>query len=70
MNYINRMKDEITELQQRILSAKTFMSTDTYKDLSEQEIDLLAKQRYFMEQYAAVLEKRIQISEEKHSDIN
>lgn len=58
-DFVDRMEDELNELTERIQKLDTFIQTDTYRNLTQTEKDLLIKQFKAMECYRDNLYDRL-----------
>lgn len=59
MNYIDRMREEEADLDDKICKLKTFIELDKYQELSAEEQNLLKFQLSAMELYTSILGIRI-----------
>lgn len=59
--YIDRMKTEYTELQNRITKLKTYINSPTALELQEEKLELLVRQYQVMNEYLSILRARISL---------
>ena len=60
-DYVERMKSESAELSERIKKISSFVTSDKFKELSEQQQNLLRAQKLVMESYLCILTERIRV---------
>ena len=60
-DYVERMKSESAELSERIKKISSFVTSDKFKELSEQQQNLLRAQNLVMESYLCILTERIRV---------
>lgn len=60
-DYVERMKSESAELSERIKKISSFVTSDKFKELSEQQQSLLKAQNLVMESYLCILTERIRV---------
>lgn len=60
--HVQRMCDELAELEERLAKLVAFTETDTFKSLSETEQSLLLAQSTAMETYSNILKLRIKLA--------
>lgn len=60
-DYVERMKSESAELSERIKKISSFVTSDKFKELSEQQQNLLMAQNLVMESYLCILTERIRV---------
>ena len=63
--YIERMKQELLELETKLLALQTFLITDTFKQLGQIDQGLMRNQADLMTEYSVVLARRIERATEK-----
>nr|DAU24081.1 MAG TPA: hypothetical protein [Caudoviricetes sp.] len=59
--YIDRMKTEYTELQNRITKLKTYINSPTAFEIQEEKLELLVRQYQVMNEYLSILRARISL---------
>lgn len=59
--YIDRMKTEYTELQNRITKLKTYINSSTALEIQEEKLELLVRQYQVMNEYLSILRARISL---------
>lgn len=59
--YIDRMKTEYTELQNRITKLKTYINSPTALEIQEEKLELLVRQYQVMNEYLSSLRARISL---------
>lgn len=64
MNYIERLKEELEELELKISKLESFFKTDLYKGLIKEQRELLKEQFYTMKKYEEILIKRLNLIQE------
>lgn len=60
-SYIDRMKTEYTELQNRITKLKTYINSPTALEIQEEKLELLVRQYQVMNEYLSILRARISL---------
>lgn len=65
MTWLNRVKVELTELQDRIEKLQLFLSSDRIQDISIHQLSLMSRQLTLMKQYEYILKERIKDGETK-----
>ena len=60
--HVQRMCDELSELEERMAKLVAFTETDTFKSLSETEQSLLLAQSTAMATYSNILNLRIKLA--------
>lgn len=66
MEYIERMEQELSELVERGENIQKWLRT-MQDEISREESDLMYRQLYHMNNYAVVLDKRIELATKIHS---
>ena len=64
MEFLERLKKEYEELDQKIYKLKIFMTKDEFNNLDKTNQDLLKEQYNFMVNYSAILKIRIRYIEQ------
>ena len=59
--YIDRMKNEYTELQNRITKLKTYINSPRALEIQEEKLELLVRQYQVMNEYLSILKARISL---------
>lgn len=59
--YIDRMKTEYIELQNRITKLKTYINSPTALEIQEEKLELLVRQYQVMNEYLSILRARISL---------
>lgn len=59
--FIDRMKTEYTELQNRITKLKTYINSPTALEIQEEKLELLVRQYQVMNEYLSILRARISL---------
>lgn len=60
-SYIDRLKTEYTELQNRITKLKNFINSPTALEIQEEKLELLVRQYQVMNEYLSILRARISL---------
>jgi len=61
MNYVDRMKEELEQLEERISKLASFIySNREFKKLKDIKKDLMKTQLSIMEEYANILQERLE----------
>lgn len=64
MGFLERLKKEYEELDQKIYKLKIFMTEDEFNNLDKTNQDLLKEQYNYMISYSAILKIRIRYIEQ------
>lgn len=59
--YIDQMKTEYTELQNRITKLKTYINSPRALEIQEEKLELLVRQYQVMNEYLSILKARISL---------
>lgn len=62
MDFLERMKNEYEELNNKILKLEKFVESKKFENLNDKNKSLLKEQHKFMKKYSEVLLKRIEIN--------
>lgn len=63
MTWLDRVKIELSELQDRIEKLQCFLSSDRIQDISIHQLSLMSRQLTLMKQYEYILKERIKDGE-------
>lgn len=61
MSYVERLREELKELELKTAKLETFFETDAYKGLVKEQQKLLKEQFFYMKKYEDILVKRLNL---------
>lgn len=62
-NYIDRMKEEYSDLQNKINKLKSFINSPKALTLQDEKLELLVRQYQVMNEYLSILHARIKLEQ-------